>query len=100
MGERKYRRFSREERLAAVKKVLVDGLSWTEVAREMGVRDTYLHGWRKAFEKDGTLQKEMPTAWERETELSRLREKVRQLTLERDALKRVVAMYIREHGGV
>ncbi len=35
------RRFSRELKLAAVKKILKQGLSHHEVARELGIRNTY-----------------------------------------------------------
>ncbi|GIW97422.1 MAG: hypothetical protein KatS3mg111_0755 [Pirellulaceae bacterium] len=53
------RQFSREFKLAAVRKVLEQGLSYREVARELGIRDTYIHRWKDAFEKDGTLGDEL-----------------------------------------
>ena len=48
--------FSRDYKLAAVKKVLEQGLSYSQVARDLGIRDTLIHNWRRAFEADGTLQ--------------------------------------------
>ena len=53
--KRKRQTFSREYKLAAVKKVIEQGLSYCEVARDPGIRDTLIHNWRKAFEADGTL---------------------------------------------
>ncbi len=43
------RKFRREFKLAAVKKVLEQGLSYREVAREFGIRNTYLHNWKNAY---------------------------------------------------
>ncbi len=45
----KRRRFRREFKLAAVKKILKQGLSYREVAREFGIRNTYLHNWNNAY---------------------------------------------------
>jgi transposase-like protein len=42
----------------AVKKVLEQGLSYSEVVHDLGIRDGLTHNWRKAFEVDGTLQAE------------------------------------------
>ena len=49
----------REYKLAAVKKVIEQGLSYAEVARDLGIRDTLIHNWRRAFEADGTLHAEV-----------------------------------------
>jgi transposase-like protein len=37
------RTFSREFKLAAVNNVVEQGLSYREVARQLNIRDTYLH---------------------------------------------------------
>ncbi|MCA9195665.1 MAG: transposase [Planctomycetales bacterium] len=52
MKERKS--FSRNFKLAAVKKVVEQGMSAAEVARELGIWASLIHNWRKAFEADGT----------------------------------------------
>jgi transposase-like protein len=57
--KRTRRTFSREYKFAAVKKVIKQGLSYCEVARDLGIRDTLIHNWRKAFEADGTFQAEI-----------------------------------------
>ena len=36
------RTFTRDFKLAAVKKVLEQGLSYRQVARDLGIRDTYI----------------------------------------------------------
>jgi len=87
--KRTRRTFARDYKLAAVKKVIEQGLTYSEVARDLGIRDNLLHSWRKAFEVDGTLQAEVNQSPSVETELKRLREENRQLKMERDILKKV-----------
>ena len=89
------RKFSREFKLAAVKKVLEHGLSYRQVARELGIRDTYIHMWKKRFEKDGTLN-ESTKEVSVEAELKRLREENRRLKMERDILKKATAFFANE----
>ena len=93
--KRQRRVFSREYKLAAVKKVIEQGLSYAEVARDLGIRDTLIHNWRRAFEADGTLQAEVQSP-SVEAELKRLREENRQLKMERDILKKATAFFARE----
>ena len=81
------RTFSREFKLAAVKKVLEQGLSFREVARELGIRDTYIHNWKNAFEKDGSLDAELDIDVSQAAELKRLREECRRLKMECDILR-------------
>lgn len=95
---RKRRTFSRDYKLAAVKKVIEQGLSYTQVARELGIRDNLIHNWRNAFEKDGTLQAEVNQSTSVEAELKRLREENRQLKMERDILKKATAFFAKENG--
>ena len=77
--------------LAAVKKVVEQGLSYAEVARDLGIRDTLIHNWRKSFAADGTLQAEVNQSPSVEAELKRLRADNRQLKMERDILKKATA---------
>jgi transposase-like protein len=49
---RKRRVFSRDYKLPAVKKLLEKGLSVAEVARDLGIRDTLIHNWKRAFQAD------------------------------------------------
>ena len=96
--KKKRRTFSRDYKLAAVKKVIEHGLSYCEVARDLGIRDTMIHNWRKAFEADGTLQAEVDSNPSVEAELKRLREENRQLKMERDILKKATAFFAKESG--
>ena len=91
------RTFSREFKLAAVKKVLEQGLSFREVARELGIRDTYIHNWKNAFEKDGTLDAELDIDVAQAAELKRLREECRRLKMERDILKKATVFFAKEN---
>jgi transposase len=91
------RTFSREFKLAAVKKVLEQGLSFREVARELGIRDTYIHNWKHAFEKDGTLDAELDIDVAQAAELKRLREECRRLKMERDILKKATVFFAKEN---
>jgi transposase len=93
----KRRVFSREYKLAAVKKVVERGLSYCQVARDLGIRDNLIHNWRKAFENDGTLAAEIQNSPAMETELKRLREEVRQLRIEKDILKKAAAFFAKEN---
>ena len=96
--KRKRRTFARDYKLAAVKKVIEQGLSYAEVARDLGIRDTLIHNWRKAFEADGTLRAEINQSPSVEAELKRLREENRQLKMERDILKKATAFFAKENG--
>lgn len=92
------RTFTKEFKLAAVKKVIEQGLSYSEVARQLDIRDTYIHNWKRAFESDGTLQAEVQQDTSVEAELKRLRQENRQLKVERDILKKATAFFAKEKG--
>ncbi len=89
----KRRTFSREFKLTAVKKVVEQGLSCREVARDLDVRDNLIRNWRKAFEADGTLQAEAGGNPSVDAELKRLREENRQLKMERDILPLAMSIH-------
>lgn len=88
--------FSQEFKLAAVKKVVEQGLSYSQVARDLGIRDGMLRNWRKRFEEDGMLKANTLDATSCEAELKRLREENRQLKMERDILKKATAFFAKE----
>jgi transposase len=50
------RSFPREFKLAAVKKVVEQGLTFTKVATDLGISDSAIRAWKRAFQCDGTLQ--------------------------------------------
>ena len=94
---RKRRTFTREFKLAAVKKVIEQGMSFAEVARELDVRDTQIHSWKKELMADGTLEADAGTDHSVEAELKRLREENRQLKMEREILKKATAFFAKEN---
>ena len=92
----KRRKFSREFKLAAVKKVMEQGLSYTVVGRDLGVGDNLIRNWKKSFEEDGTLATDVAGNQSVEAQLKRLREENRQLKMERDILKKATAFFAKE----
>jgi transposase len=90
------RTFSREYKLAAVKKVVELGLTYAQVARDLGIRDNLLHNWQKALVADGSLKKAIEESPRMDAELKRLREENRQLKMERDILKKATAFFVKE----
>jgi transposase-like protein len=93
---KKRRTFSREFILAAVTKIVEQGLSATEVARDLGTRSTLLHHWKRLFQVDRALQQETQGSATVEAELKRLREESRQIKMERDILKKLTAFFAKE----
>ncbi|MCA9171726.1 MAG: transposase [Planctomycetales bacterium] len=91
----KRRTFSREYKLAAVKKLIEQGQSYAEVARDLGIRDTLIRSWRNAFEEDGTLGTEVASDASVEAELKRLRAENRRLKMERD-ISKATAFFAKE----
>ena len=79
----KRRMYSREFKLAAVRKVVEQGLSFTAVARDLDVGANLIRKWKNSFEADGSLESEITFSSSVESELKRLREENRQLKMER-----------------
>lgn len=93
MKERK--KFSRSYKLAAVKKVVEQGMTGAEVARELGIRANLIYNWKAKFESEGCIN-ELDSA-SPEEENKRLRERVRQLEMEREILKKATAFFAKEN---
>ena len=94
---KKRRTFTREFKLEAVKKVVLEGMSPSEVARDLGIRDNLLHNWKRKFQSDGTLADLTGgNASAESAKLKRLREENRQLKMERDILKKATAFFAKE----
>lgn len=88
------RRFSREFKLAAVKKVVEDGMSVAEVSRDLDIGENLLHTWRRKLRDEGAVG--AAPAASPQDELQRLREENRRLKMERDILKKATAFFANE----
>lgn len=90
---RKRRRFSQEFKLDAVSMVVDQGRDLYEVAKELEIRPDILRKWKKKFESDG--QSAFPGSGRLkpdDEELRRLRRENERLRMERDILKKAVAI--------
>ncbi|MFI7064135.1 transposase [Kribbella sp. NPDC050124] len=91
------RKFDREFREGAVRIVRETGKPIAQVARELGINSGTLANWvatdRRARGSDGHL-----SADER-AELARLRRENAELAMERDVLKRSVALWVKDAMG-
>jgi transposase len=65
-----------------------------QAAKSLGIDPASLRGWLKQFPADGTAQPD--SAGAAQTELRRLREEVRRLTMEREILKKAAAFFAKE----
>lgn len=84
------RRFSYAFKLAAVKKVVEQGLTVAEVAKELNLAQSQLHGWKRQMVEQGEVGRAPLSA---EQELKQLREENRRLKMERDILKKATAFF-------
>ena len=90
---RKRRRFSQEFKIDAVSMVVDQGRDLYEVAKELEIRPDILRKWKKKFESDG--QSAFPGSGRlkpEEADLRRLRRENERLRMERDSLKKAVAI--------
>ncbi len=93
---RKRRSFNEEFKAEAVRLVREGGKSVPQVAKDLDLTDSALRNWVKQAEVDeGKGPAGALTTAERE-EFARLRKEVRQLTMERDFLKKAAAFFAKE----
>jgi len=86
--------YTREFKLAAVRMVTDQGLSFAEAARKLGVSENCLRVWHKAAKERGADA--FPghgNLTPADDELHRLRAQVRRLEAERDLLKKAAAYF-------
>jgi transposase len=91
------RQYAKEFKVEAVRLVVEEGRPISEVARELGIGENLLHRWKKRSEEGkvepfpgkGRLSPE-------EEELRQLRRDNKRLRMERDILKKAVAIFSEE----
>src|SRR5690349_24185975 len=95
---RQYRKFDRDFQEGAVRLVLETGKPIAQVARDLGVKEGTLGNWcakARAQRGDGTG----PLSETERAELDRLRRENAELRMQRDVLKRSVALWVDEAMG-
>ncbi len=89
--------YTKEFKEEAVRLTQTSGKSIAQVARELGISDTSIHGWRKELAEHG--KDAFPGSGHQtplEEENRRLKREVERLQQERDILKKVVSIFSRE----
>ena len=96
MAERRRRTFTAEQKAEAVRLVRESGKSLYQVARNLDLSESALRRWVKQSQVDAEANPNGAlTSAERE-ELRRLRRENRQLSMERDFLKKAAAFFAKE----
>ena len=95
---RQYRKFDQEFRDGAVRLVLETGKPIAQVARELGVNEGTLGNWC-ARERRGREGGDAALSESERAELERLRRENVELRMQRDVLKRSVALWVNEAMG-
>jgi transposase len=91
------RRFTREFKLEAVRLIKDRGVGVAQAARDLGVHQTQLRSWVKAFANDSAQA--FPGNGRQnaeQTEITRLKREVTKLKAERDILKKAAAYFAKE----
>ena len=95
---RQYRKFDEDFKAGAVRLVLETGKPIAQIARELGINDGTLGNWvaaaRRARDGDNG-----PLSENERAELARLRRENAELRMQREVLKRSVALWVTEAMG-
>jgi transposase len=91
------RKFSREYKLEAVRRVVNNGEPVTEVARAIGVQSQSLHGWVRAFKAEANEAfRGNGKLTAQDEEIRKLRRELARVQEERDILKKATVFFARE----
>lgn len=96
MAERKRRTFTPEQKAEAVQLVRESGKSPYRVARDLDLSESALRRWVQLAEIDEGKGPAGALNTEERAELRRLRRENRQLSMERDFLKKAAAFFAKE----
>ena len=92
---RQYRKFDEDFKAGAVRLVFETGKPIAQIARELGINDGTLGNWVAAARRAGDGDQGALSEDER-AELARLRKENAELRMQRDVLKRSVALWVTE----
>ena len=93
MERKKIRRFDKEFKISAVKMVTESDHSVAEVARSLDLKVNVLYNWKRKYSGEGV---KAFVGKGHLTELSALRKQLREVTMERDILKKAVGIFSKE----
>ena len=96
MSKRKRRTFSREQKADAVQLVRTSNESISTVAKNLGLAESALRRWVKQADIDGGKGSAGALTTEEKAEIRRLKKELRQVTMERDFLKKAAAYFAKE----
>ena len=89
----KQQRHNNEFKMEAVRLAEREGVSVSQVARDLGINASVLYDWIKKF---GTSSADNPLTPDERDELMRLRRELRIVKEERDILKKATAFFAKE----
>ena len=94
----KYQKFDEDFKQGAVRLVFETGKSIAQIARELGISDGTLGNWvaKARQQREGA---DAPLSESERAELARLRKENTELRMQRDVLKRSVALWVDEAMG-
>ena len=95
--KRQRRNFSAEFKAGAVRLVLDEGQSITQVSKDLDLTPSSLGKWVEQARADQGKSKRGSMTTDEKEELARLRKEVRVLRVERDILKKAAAFFAREN---
>jgi len=96
VAERRYKRYDREFKLAAIKRSFEPGKTIAEVARELDIPVTRLYRWREQFEKKQAKAVCENNKNSSSNELQTLRKENKRPRQERDILKKSLIFFARD----
>lgn len=93
------RKFSREYKLEAVRRVVNSGEPVAEVARAIGIQSQALYGWVRAFKAEaGEAFRGNGKVTAQDEEIRKLRRELARVQEERDILKKATVFFAKEPG--
>ncbi len=95
MSER--RKFTKEFKLEVVKSILAGEMSVSQAATELGIRRSQLQRWVASYKADA--EDAFPGSGQQkpdEAEIAKLKRELKQAQMERDILKKAIAIFSKE----